>query len=174
MRRGEVSRAFVKEDDEEKLTDEELNLPAIEGPVLLTPAGFERLKAELAQAHAEVTRLRGASSPDDKLALTRAMREMRILELRRAAAVVVDPHAHGEHADTVTFGARVTVSDEDGSERSYTLVGATEADPKRGLINVKSPLAESLLGHRVGDSVTWSRPAGETTLTITKIAYPES
>ncbi len=169
-----MSRAFVKEDDEEKLTDEELNLPAIEGPVLLTPAGFERLKAELAQAHAEVTRLRGASAPDDKLALTRAMREMRILELRRAAAVVVDPHAHGEHADTVAFGARVTVTDKDGSERSYTLVGATEADPKRGLINVKSPLAESLLGHRVGDSVIWSRPAGETTLTITKIAYPES
>ena len=169
-----MSRAFVKEDDEEKLTDEELNLPAIEGPVLLTPAGFDRLKAELEKAHAEVTRLRDASSPEAKLALTRAMREMRILERRRAAAVVVDPHQHGEHADTVAFGACVTVEDEEGRELSYTLVGATEADPKRGLINVKSPLAESLLGHRVGDTVTWRRPAGETTLTITKIRYSES
>ena len=169
-----MSRAFVKEDDEEKLTDEELNLPAIEGPVLLTPAGFERLKAELVQAHAEVTRLRGASSPEERLALTRAVREMRILELRRAAAVVVDPHAHGERASSVIFGAEVTVEDEEGAEHRYKLVGATEADPKRGLINVKSPLAESLLGHRVGDSVTWRRPAGETTLTITKITYPDS
>jgi len=167
-----VSRAFVKENDEEKLTDEELNLPAIEEPVLLTPAGFERLKAELEKAHAEVTRLRGASGPEEKLALTRAVREMRILELRRGAALVVDPHQH-EHPDVIAFGARVAVEDEEGAAHSYTLVGATEADPKRGLINVKSPLAESLLGHRVGDTVTWRRPAGEASLTITKVDYPE-
>ncbi len=169
-----MSRAFVKEDDEDKLTDEELNLPQIEGQVLLTPGGFERLKVALAGAHAEVTRLRGATSPEDKLALARAMRTMRILELRRSAAVVVAPQQHGGHADTVAFGARVTVEDEDGNAQSYTLVGSTEADPKRGLINVKSPLAEALLGHRAGDTVTWRRPAGETALTITTIAYPEA
>ncbi|MFI4985805.1 MAG: GreA/GreB family elongation factor [Alphaproteobacteria bacterium] len=169
-----MNRAFVKEDDEDKLTDEELNLPQIDGPVLLTPAGFERLKAELEAAHAEVTRLRGADSPEDKLALARAMRTMRILELRRGAAVVVAPPHHGEHADTVAFGSSVTVEDEAGDEHNYTLVGATEAEPKRGLINVKSPLAEALLGHRVGDTVTWRRPAGETPLTITRIAYPEA
>lgn len=169
-----MSRAFVKEDDEDKLTDEELNLPALEGPVLLTPAGFERLKAALEEAHAEVARRRGASSPEDKLALTRAMREMRILEQRRAGAVVVDPAQHPEHGGTIAFGARVTVEDENGNRHTYTLVGATEADPAQGLINVKSPLAEALLGHKVGETVTWRRPAGETTLTITKIAYPEA
>jgi transcription elongation GreA/GreB family factor len=67
----------------------------------------------------------------------------------------------------------VTVEDEDGNRRSYTLVGATEADTAQGLINVKSPLAEELLGHKVGETVTWRRPAGETTLSIVKIAYPE-
>ena len=169
-----MSRAFVKEDDEDKLTDEELNLPTIEGPVLLTPAGFERLKADLEKAHAEVARLKQASSPDDKLALATATRTMRILEQRRAAAVVVDPAQHPEHADAVTFGATVTVEDEDGKEHAYTLVGAIEADPTRGFINVKSPLAEALIGHKVGDTVVWRRPAGEATLTITTIEYREA
>ena len=166
-----MSRAFTKEPDEDRLTDEELNLPSLEGPVLLTPAGLGRLEARLAEAQANVARLREASSPDEKLAYARALRELRILEQQRAAVVVIDPT---QHPDTIAFGARVTVEDEDGKTRSYTLVGETEADPARGLINVKSPLAEALLGQRVGDTVTWRRPAGDATLEITKIEYPEA
>ncbi len=170
-----MSRAFVKEADEDRPpTDEELGVPAIEEPVLLTPAGFERLKAELEQALAEVARLREASSPEDKAALTRARRRQRIAELQLAAAKVIDPSQHAGHSDSVAFGARVTVKGEEGESRAYRLVGAAEADPARGLINVKSPLAEALMGHRVGDTVTWQRPAGETALTILAIDYPDS
>ena len=167
---GVVSRAFTKEPDEDRLTDEELNLPSIEGPVLLTPAGLVRLEARLSEAHVNVGRLRDASSPDEKLAYARALRELRILEQQRAAAVVIDP---SQHPDTIAFGARVTVEDEDGKAHTYTLVGETEADPTRGLINVKSPLAGALLGQRVGDTVTWQRPAWDATLAITGIEYPE-
>jgi len=166
-----VSRAFTKEPDEDRLTDEQLNLPSIEGPVLLSPAGLARLETRLAEAHANVARLRDATSPDERLAYARAMRELRILEQQRAAAVVIDP---AQHPDTIAFGARVTVEDEDGKSHTYTLVGETEADPVRGLINVKSPLAGALLGQRVGDTVTWRRPAGDTTLEITSIEYPEA
>lgn len=168
-----MSRAFTKEPDDGKLTDEELNLTPLAGPVLLTPAGLERLEGRLADAHAEVARLRTATSPDEKLAFARALRELRMLEQERAAATVIDPSQHPETADMVAFGARVTVEDEGGKHRTYTLAGATEADPTRGLINVKSPLAEALLGHHVGDTVTWRRPAGEATLTIEKIEYPD-
>jgi transcription elongation factor GreB len=168
-----VSRAFVKEADEDRPpTDEELGVPPIEGPVLLTPAGFERLKAEFERAQAEVARLREASSPEEKAALNSARRRLRIAELQLAAAKVIDPAQHAGHLDIVAFGARVTVEGEEGEVRSYTLVGAAEADPARGLINVKSPLAEALMGHRVKDKVVWRRPAGETTLTIAAIDYP--
>jgi transcription elongation factor GreB len=169
-----VSRAFVKEADEDRLSDEELNLPPLEGPVLLTPDGLAQLEARLAEAQSEVARLREATSPDEKLAYMRALREMRMLERQRAAAQVIDPAQHAGHEGTVAFGAEVAVEDEDGQEHSYRLVGAVEADPTRGRINVASPLAKALLGQRVGDTVTWRRPAGDTTLTITRIEYPDS
>jgi transcription elongation GreA/GreB family factor len=168
-----MSRAFVKEADEDRPpSDEELGVPAIEEPVLLTPAGFERLKAEFEQAQAEVARWRAASSPEDKAALTRARRRLRIAELQLAAAKVIDPAQHAGHTDSVAFGARVTVEDDAGERKSYSLVGASEADPARGFINVKSPLAEALMGQRVGDQVTWRRPAGDTVLKIVAIDYP--
>jgi len=169
-----VSRAFVKEFDGEPRPEEELPLPPLEGPVLLTPAGLARLEERLAHAHAEVARLRGADSPEDKLALGRATRELRLLEQQRGAAVVIDPAQHPEQAGVVAFGARVTVEDEEGKRHVYTLVGEVEADPARGLINVKSPLAKALLGQQVGDTVTWRRPAGEVGLTIARIEYPGS
>lgn len=167
-----MSRAFVKEPDENLPTDEELNLPPLEGPVLLTPAGLTQLEARLASAQAEAGRLKEASSPDEKLAYMRALRELRMLEQQRHAAQVIDPAQHPEQAGTVAFGARVTVEDEEGKEHTYRLVGSIEADPTRGLINVASPLAKSLLGQSVGDTVTWQRPAGDATLTIIKIEYP--
>ena len=34
-----------------------------------------------------------------------------------------------------------------------------------------SPLAEALLGARVGERVVWRRPAGDLELTVTGIAY---
>ncbi|HLI10917.1 MAG TPA: GreA/GreB family elongation factor [Alphaproteobacteria bacterium] len=168
-----MSRAFVKDSDENPRPEDELNLPPLEGPVLLTPAGLARLEERLHHAQGEVARYRGEESPDGKLAYLRALRELRLLEQQRGAAVVVDPAQHGEHADTAAFGAHVTVEDEEGNSRTYVLVGEVEADPAKGLINVKSPLAEALLGQRVGDTVTWRRPAGEVTLTITAIEYPE-
>lgn len=166
-----LSRAFVKEPDDNLPTDEELNLPPLDGPVLLTPAGFTQLEERLANAQAEVARLRDGSSPDEKLAYMRALRELRMLEQQRHAAQVIDPAQHPEHVGTVAFGAWVTVADEEGKEHTYRLVGATEADPTRGLINVASPLAKALLGQRAGDTVTWRRPAGDAMLTITKIEY---
>jgi transcription elongation factor GreB len=169
-----VSRAFVKEFDGEPRPEEELPLPPLDGPVLLTPGGLAQLEQRLARAHAEVARLRSADSPEGKLALTRATREMRLLEQQRGAAVVIDPAQHPEQPGVVAFGARVTVEDEDGKTHVYTLVGELEADPARGFINVKSPLAKALLGQQVGDTVTWRRPAGEVGLTIVKIEYPGS
>jgi transcription elongation factor GreB len=164
-----MSRAFVKEEDGDRLTPEEFGIPPLEGPVLLTPAGFRRLEAELAEARGEVARLREAATPEDRLTLAHALRRLRMAEQQRAAARVVHPPATSGQADTVSFGARVTVEDETGREQRYTIVGATEADPARGRISHRSPLAAALLGHRVGDEVTWRRPAGEVTLVITEI-----
>ncbi len=42
---------------------------------------------------------------------------------------------------------------EDGSERTFRLVGEDEADPARGLISWVSPLGATLMGHEPGDTL---------------------
>jgi transcription elongation factor GreB len=64
------------------------------------------------------------------------------------------------------------VSEPDGAQRTFTIVGEDEADLKLGKISYVSPLAEALLDARVGAVVLWRRPAGNRELTIEGIDYP--
>ena len=74
----------------------------------------------------------------------------------------------------VAFGAAVTVSQDGGELRTFTIVGEDEADLKQGKISYVSPLAEALMDARVGKKVLWRRPAGNIELTVEEIGYPES
>ena len=60
----------------------------------------------------------------------------------------------------VAIGVKVTVKDDEGEELSYTLVGEDEADFAEGKISVFSPLAQGLLGKKVGETTTVDLPAG--------------
>ena len=44
---------------------------------------------------------------------------------------------------------------------TYEIVGSQEANPKVGRISDDSPLGQGLIGHRAGETVTISAPAGE-------------
>jgi len=70
--------------------------------------------------------------------------------------------------DTVAIGVKVTLQDESGDEFSYTLMGEDESDPAEGKISVFSPLAQGLLGKKVGDTATVELPAGPSTFKILK------
>ncbi len=55
------------------------------------------------------------------------------------------------NSDTVQLGKKVTfVELPDGDKETYTIVGSAEADPFEGKISNDSPIAKSLLGHKVG------------------------
>lgn len=71
----------------------------------------------------------------------------------------------------VTFGAWVTLEDEDGGTVYYQLVGADEFDVSRGKISVASPVGKALLGKEEGDEVTVERPRGRASFTIMAISY---
>jgi len=65
----------------------------------------------------------------------------------------------------------VTVSLEEKTSKmkmDWTLVGVVESDPTSGKISVDSPLAQGLLGHKVGEEVTVDLPAGSKTFKILK------
>jgi len=94
---------------------------------------------------------------------------LRYFEARLEQAILVDPT--NQPADTALFGATVTVEDEEGESRSFTIVGEDEADIAASKVSWVSPLAKALIGHKVGDNVTWMRPAGNQVLEITAINY---
>ncbi|MBA3549706.1 MAG: transcription elongation factor GreB [Nannocystis sp.] len=73
--------------------------------------------------------------------------------------------------DKVTFGAWVTLEDEDGRAVYYQLVGADEFDVSRGKISVASPVGKALLGKEEGDDVVVERPRGRATFNIMAISY---
>ncbi len=75
-----------------------------------------------------------------------------------------------KNSDTVQLGKSVTfVELPDGDEESYTIVGSAEADPFEGKISNDSPIAKSLLGHKIGEKVTVQTPGGEMNVKIVEV-----
>ena len=98
--------------------------------------------------------------------------DARINELTQlvAEARVIDP-ASLTH-DKVSFGSTIKLEDLDSEEQfTYTIVGATESNPDKGLISYNSPLAKQLLGKFVGDEVSVSLPKGRVEYEILDNAY---
>ena len=74
--------------------------------------------------------------------------------------------------DTVKFGARVTLIDEDTEEqRTYQIVGESEADVRSGKISIGSPLARALVGKKKGVSVEVNTPKGPKAYEITEVVW---
>lgn len=77
-------------------------------------------------------------------------------------AEVIDNIDYDAPKDTVTLGSIVRVRDlEDDFEETYEIVGSQEANPREGRISDDSPVGHGLHGHRAGETVTISAPAGE-------------
>ncbi|KSU63793.1 transcription elongation factor GreA [[Bacillus] enclensis] len=75
------------------------------------------------------------------------------------------------NSDTVQLGKKVTfVELPDGDEETYTIVGSAEADPFEGKISNDSPIAKSLLGHKVGEKVSVQTPGGEMSVKIVEVS----
>ncbi len=74
--------------------------------------------------------------------------------------------------DQVVFSATVKVKDLDfGDTEEFTLVGAGEEDYDVGKILVTSPLAQGLLGKKVGEKVEIEVPAGTNRFQIMDIRF---
>ena len=98
-------------------------------------------------------------------------RRIRFLTKRLEAAEIVDPTK--VQSEQVFFGATVTIENEDGEQKTYSIVGIDEADPGRGKISWISPLTQALLKARVGDLVQFRSPKGLSELEVIEIRYQE-
>ena len=119
-------------------------------PNFVTPAGARAARAELEQLS------RTAGDPD----------RIRELGEHLATAQEVAP----VDRSIVGLGATVTLEDDDGVRTTYKIVGAIEADTKRGSISWQTPIANVLWNARVGDRVELPR-GGE--VEIVAIEYDE-
>ncbi|MCB1531546.1 MAG: transcription elongation factor GreA [Alphaproteobacteria bacterium] len=98
--------------------------------------------------------------------------EGRIQELESVIghAQIIDPSAMS--GDTVKFGARVTVVDEDTDvEETLTIVGEYETDTSAGKISITAPVSRALIGKRAGDSVEVRTPKGLRTYEVLAVKY---
>lgn len=164
-----MSRAFVKEENE-ALTDEALpERPLSSEPNYVTPAGLESLRAKVDALHAEHVRLKRAAEDFDRPKLSQIERDLRYFQTKLDTAIPVN--GAKQPLDEVRFGASVQTEDESGAKHTFTIVGEDEADVVHGKVSWQSPLATALIGAKVGDTVTWNRPAGKTTLEVLDIQY---
>ena len=95
-------------------------------------------------------------------------RDLRYLEARIGSAIVVPPGKGPE----ARFGARVTLQDPSGAVKTFQIVGEDEArtDPS-ALIPWSAPLAQSMLGAKPGDPVTWQSPDALIRYIIASVQY---
>ena len=142
------------------------------GAEALTAHGSARLRAELehltgVRRPEVIARIRTAKEHGDlkENSEYHAAREeqsflegrIQALEARLRTAVIVDAPDSGGR---VGLGSQVTVEAEDETI-TYTIVGASESDPKGGRISSSSPVGRALVGRDVGDVVLVRTPAGE-------------
>ena len=98
--------------------------------------------------------------------------EGRIQELEEivSLAEVIDPSTLS--GETVKFGAHITLVDEEtDKEATYQIVGVHEADLKRQLLSVSSPLAKALIGKKAGDTISVPAPGGDRSYEILNIRF---
>lgn len=182
-----MSKAFTREGDEnvEDLGAEvDASIPG--GKNYITPAGAERMRQELKklryEERPEVTKVvswaagNGDRSENGdyqygKKRLREIDRRMRFLAKRLEAAEIVDPLVIT--ATYVQFGATVLLKYEDGSERTFSIVGIDEVDVARGRISWRSPLANALLKAQQGDVVIFNAPNGQQEVEVCSIKYVE-
>lgn len=180
-----MSKAFVKEDSESDGAEEAEASSAVPGGKnYITPAGLQRLRDELNRLldveRPEVVRtVSWAASNGDrsengdyiygKRRLREIDRRIRFLTKRIEIAAPVDPLQ--QSGDVVLFGATVTVEDEDGKRKTFSIVGMDETDVARGRISWLSPIGKALLQARKGEVVSVRTPKGEEDLEIVDVRY---
>lgn len=145
----------------QRLRDERDQLVKVERP---------RVVNEVADAAAMGDRSENAEYIYGKRRLREIDRRLRFLTQRLDAAVVVDP-LRPQRLDRVYFGATVVLEAEDGTTRTWTVVGEDETDAGAGLISHRSPLGAALLGKQLDDEVKVMTPSGLRLFTIAEIRH---
>jgi len=151
----------------------------------MTPGGFARLQDEFSQLKLKerpkvVETVAWAASNGDrsenadyiygKRRLREIDRRLRQLTKKLSSAEVVDPGLR-QGETRVYFGATVTIRNEDGEIKQYSIVGVDESDARQGKVSYLSPIAKALTQAQKGEFVVFRVGEREQELEILEVDY---
>ena len=156
-----MERVPMTETGYNSLVEEVRNLKTVERPRIIRAIEEARAHGDLSE-NAEYHAAKEAQG----------WNETRVAELedKISRAEVIDVSKLS--GDTVMFGAKVTLIDEDTEAKVvYQIVGDSEADVKQGRISISSPISRAIIGKKKGDSVEVNTPGGGKSYEIEKVTW---
>ena len=147
--------------------------------IQLTQNGYDELVVELDElktkrqvAVERVATARSYGDLSENAEYHAAKEDLSLIDSRIEEIEGVLSHAkvikHSKNTSSIKVGSTVTVKHK-GKNVKYQVVTAWEADPAENKISSDSPIGQSFLGKKQGDTITVAVPAGEQKYEIIKI-----
>lgn len=150
---------YLTEEGYNNLLEEIRVLEEIERPEVIQAIAEARDKGDLSE-NAEY------SAAKEKQALL----ETKIAQLRMQLGNVRIVDTSKINTDSIQILSKVTILNlKTEKEQTYTIVSDTESNKKEGKIAISTPIAQALLGKKVGDVVDVEVPAGTISFQVKNI-----
>ena len=152
--------AYMSQEGYDKMVAELRHMETVDRPAASEAIAEARDKGDLSE-----------NSEYDAAKEAQAMLEMKINKLKAAlaSAKIIDPKKLS--TDTVQILSTVEMENVKNKARmKYTIVSESEANLREGKISSQTPVAQGLLGHKVGDVVDIKIPQGVVQLEIVNIS----
>lgn len=153
--------AYMSQEGYDKLVAQLKEMETIQRPAASAAIAEARDKGDLSE-----------NSEYDAAKEHQAMLEIKINQLKAiiSDAKIIDTSKL--KADTVQILSKVEMKNvKNGMKMTYTIVSETEANLKEGKISVQTPIAQGLLGKKVGDIAEIKIPQGTIQLEIVNISF---
>ena len=150
--------AYMSQEGYDKMVAELRHMETVDRPAASEAIAEARDKGDLSE-----------NSEYDAAKEAQAMLEMKINKLKAAlaSAKIIDPKKLS--TDTVQILSTVEMENVKNKARmKYTIVSESEANLREGKISSQTPVAQGLLGHKVGDVVDIKIPQGVVQLKIVR------
>lgn len=153
--------AYMSEEGYNKLVAELREMETVQRPEISRQIAEARDKGDLSE-----------NSEYDAAKEAQGMLELKISNLKAiiSEAKIIDTSKLD--TSTVQILSKVEMKNvKNGMKMIYTIVSESEANLKEGKISVNTPIAQGLLGKKVGDVAEITIPQGKITLEIVNISF---
>ena len=146
--------AYMSEEGYKQLVEELKYLESVERPKIVSAIAEARDKGDLSE-----------NAEYDAAKEAQGLLEMKINQLKTTIgdAKIIDTSKLKN--DTVQILSKVEL------KNAYTIVAESEANLKLGKISVNTPIAQGLLGKKVGDVAEITIPQGKISLEVVNISF---